>query len=81
VVGGIFPALQKAFDYVNHNILSTELEFYGIAGTILTLIKSYMERRYRKVILDNNLHNSNSGWGEIRNSPSYNKWFALICCH
>jgi hypothetical protein len=66
VVGGIFCDLQKAFDCVNHNILLIKLEFYGVAGTILKLIKSYLEHRYQKVILDNNLPNFKSDWGEIR---------------
>jgi hypothetical protein len=52
------------FDCVN--ILLTKLEFYGIIGTILKLIKSYQKGRYRKVILDGNLLNSNLEWGEIR---------------
>jgi hypothetical protein len=40
-VGGIFSDLQKAFDYINHNILLDKLEFCGIEGTFKTLIKSY----------------------------------------
>jgi hypothetical protein len=65
VDGGIFCGLQKAFDCITHNILLTQLEFYGVTGTTLKLIKSYLEGRYQKVILDN-LPNSNSNWGEIR---------------
>jgi hypothetical protein len=38
----------------------TKLEFYELTGTILKLIKSFLEGRYKKVILDNNLPNSNS---------------------
>jgi len=43
VVGGIFCDLQKAFDYINHNILLTKLEFYEITRTAYKLIKSYLE--------------------------------------
>jgi hypothetical protein len=70
VVGGIFYDLQKAFDCVNHKILLAKLEFYGVTGTIPELIKSYLQGRYQKVILDNYLPNSNSDWGEIRHSVS-----------
>jgi hypothetical protein len=68
VVGGNLCDLQKEFDWVNCNILLTKLGFYGVTGTTLKLIKSYLEGRYQKVILDDNLHNSNSDWGEIRHS-------------
>jgi hypothetical protein len=66
VVGGIFCDLQKVFDCVNHNILLKKLEFHGVTRTILKLSKSYLEGGYQKVILDNNLPNSNAGWREIR---------------
>ena len=38
--GGIFFNLEKAFDCVNHNILLSKLEFYGITDNIYILIKS-----------------------------------------
>jgi transposase len=60
VIGGIFCDLQKVSDFVNHTIFLTKLEFYGVTGTTLKLIKSYLEGRYQKVILDNNLPYSNS---------------------
>ena len=65
MVGGIFCDLQKAFDCVNHNILLTKLEFYGITGITLKLIKSYLNNRYQKVVLNNHLYNSSSNCGKI----------------
>jgi len=40
LVGGIFCALEKAFDYVNHDILLSKLKFCGISYKDLTLYQS-----------------------------------------
>jgi hypothetical protein len=46
LVGGIFCDLEKAFDCVNHDILSSKLKFYGISDKNLTLHQSYLDNRY-----------------------------------
>ena len=52
-VGDIFCDLTKAFDYVNHNILLSKLEFYSITGRANYLIKSYLNDRYQRVLIRN----------------------------
>jgi len=51
-VGGVFCDLQKVFDCVNHNILLTKLEFYGISGIAKQLMRSHLDHRYQRVVLN-----------------------------
>jgi hypothetical protein len=62
-VGGISCDLSKAFDCVNHRILLSKLEHYGIRGTFGTLITSYLMERYKRVAIKN-----------ITNTMNYSNW-------
>jgi len=61
-VGGIFCDLHKAFDCVNHKILLSKMEFYGVVGKANTLIKSYMQNRYQRVQIKKDTINYCSEW-------------------
>ena len=67
-VGGIFCDLAKAFDSVNHAILLSKLNSYGITGKANDWFKSYLRERYQKVEIQskNCNHNSFSNWGIIK---------------
>jgi len=50
LIGGIVCNLEKAFDCVNHKILLTKLEFYGMTGNHYKLYKSYLMDRYQRTL-------------------------------
>ena len=45
--------LKKAFDPVDHQILLRKLEFYGVKGQALSLLKSYLTNRNQKFQIPN----------------------------
>ena len=49
---GIFVDLQKAFDTVEHDILSSKLEHYGIRGLANEWFKSYLSNRKQYVSIN-----------------------------
>ena len=66
-VGGIFCDLTKAFDQVNHNILLSKLEFYGITGRAMNLIKPYLGDRYQTVRIKNKqVKQTFSEWNKVK---------------
>jgi hypothetical protein len=64
LVGGIFCDLEKAFTCLNHDILLSKLEFCGITSKANAVIKSYLNNRYQRVLIDIRYSNSTfPAWG------------------
>ena len=55
---GIFIDLSKAFDTLDHNKLISKLEHYGVRGTCLSLLKSYLTNRVQYTNFQNTLSDS-----------------------
>jgi len=67
LVGAIFCDPEKAFDCVNHHILLTKLEFYGITGNHYKLYNSYLMNRYQRALLYNDNGNIiTSAWSKVK---------------
>jgi len=66
LIDGIFCDLDKAIDCVNHTILISKLEFYGITGKHDKLCKFYLTNRYQRIPLYNENGNiTTSTWAKI----------------
>jgi len=52
LIGGLFCDLQKAFHSLNHEILLSKMRFYAISGVANKLIKSYLQDRYQRVLIN-----------------------------
>jgi hypothetical protein len=49
----LFLDLRKAFDTVDHIILTEKLKLYGITGGVLNWFISYLEKRYQTCKINN----------------------------
>ena len=79
LVGGVFCNLQKAYDCVNHNILLTKLEFYGISGTAMQLMRSYLNDRYQRVVIkDNKTSRQTSEWELVKHGVPQGSILGLL---
>jgi len=67
LAGCIFCNLEKAFDSVSQDILLSKSSCYGISGKAKSLLKSYLQNRYQRVLISNSLFNSKvSKWTKIK---------------
>jgi len=78
-VGGIFCDLEMAFDCVNHKILLTKPEFFGITGNHRKLYKSCSIVRYQRTMLYNeNSHITTSTCSKVEQGVPQTKMLYIF---
>ena len=78
----IFCDLSKAFDCLSHPLLLDRLEYYGIRGIPLQLIKSYLQNRIQFVQINSTMSTTTSiniGIIGIRQGSVLGPLFFNIC--
>lgn len=65
-VAGLCFDLSRAFDTVNHELLTTKLAGYGIRGVALDLVSSYLSGRRQVVCVDWDETRYYSKWGHVK---------------
>ena len=62
IVGAVMIDLSKAFDSVNHSILCSKLEYYGVRAEALKWFQGYLTGRRQRVCIENAV----SEWSDIK---------------
>jgi hypothetical protein len=78
-VGGLICDLAKRFDSVNHIVLLSRFEFYGINGSIGKLIKSYLNDRYQRTLVNNNYSLVVSDWQKVKQGVPQGSILGHLC--
>ena len=78
-LGRIFCDLEKTFDCVNHDIILSNLKFYGISDKDYQLYQSYLGNRYcRTAIYDSENSNNVSNWTRMRHGVPHGSILGLL---
>jgi len=78
LVGGIFSNIHKVFDYANHDILLSKMEFYDISRKANNLIKSYLPDRYQSVLVDFDSKKYYCKWESVTDGVPQRSIFGLL---